>query len=145
MPNMYYTIIEWCSFYGKTNGINAAAARKDKPFKVLETFEMSFSNRFGISEVSSPILEHITLIDCPGILSGEKQRIQPGYDCPSVVSNWATRADSILLLFDAHNLDASDEFQNAILALKGNFGRIRCILNKSNQDTQQQLMRVCAL
>ena len=43
-----------------------AAVQKDKPFKALETFGMPFVNRFEVSEVSSPILEHMTLIDSPG-------------------------------------------------------------------------------
>jgi hypothetical protein len=32
---------------------------------------------------------------------------------------FAERADLILLLFDAHKLDISDEFKDVILALKG--------------------------
>merc|ERR1719447_1313606 len=121
---------------------NAACVQRDKPFKALESFGMSFLNRFEVSEVCAPLLEHITLIDSPGILSGEKQRIARGYDFASVVSYWATRADRIILLFDAHKLDISDEFKAAILALRGNFDKIRCILNKSDSVTQQQLMRV---
>jgi len=121
---------------------NAAAVQRDKPFKALETFGMSFLNRFEVSETSAPLLEHITLIDSPGILSGEKQRIARGYDFAAVVSYWATRADRIILLFDAHKLDISDEFKQAILALRGNFDKIRCILNKADGINQQQLMRV---
>jgi len=121
---------------------NAACVQRDKPFKALESFGMSFLNRFEVSEVNAPLLEHITLIDSPGILSGEKQRIARGYDFASVVSYWATRADRIILLFDAHKLDISDEFKAAILALRGNFDKIRCILNKADAITQQQLMRV---
>mmetsp|Transcript_7916 Transcript_7916/g.12970 ORF Transcript_7916/g.12970 Transcript_7916/m.12970 type:complete len:554 (+) Transcript_7916:71-1732(+) len=121
---------------------NAAAVQRDKPFKALESFGMSFLNRFEVSEVNAPLLEHITLIDSPGILSGEKQRIARGYDFASVVSYWSTRADRIILLFDAHKLDISDEFKEAILALRGNFDKIRCILNKADAISQQQLMRV---
>ncbi|ETO08813.1 receptor mediated endocytosis protein-like protein, partial [Reticulomyxa filosa] len=102
----------------------------------------SFLNRFEVSELEAPLLEHITLIDSPGILSGEKQRIQRGYDFASVVSYWATRADRILLLFDAHKLDISDELKEAILAIRGNFDKIRCVLNKADQVNQQQLMRM---
>ena len=74
------------------------------------------------------------------ILSGEKQRI--GYDFAAVVSYWATRPDRIILLFDAHKLDISkfDEFKQAILALRGNVDKIRCILNKADGVSQQQLM-----
>ncbi len=52
------------------------------------------------------------------------------------------RADMILLLFDAHKLDISDEFQSAIKVLKGQDDKIRVVLNKADKVTSQQLMRV---
>lgn len=131
--------------YGKNERLipgNAAAVQADKPFRALETFGMAFLNRFEVSECASPLLEHITLIDSPGVLAGEKQRLNRGYDFPSVVRYWANRADRILLLFDAHKLDISDEFRNTILALKGNSDKIRCVLNKADQVNTQQIMRV---
>jgi len=121
---------------------HAAAVDRSKPFEALESFGGDFLNRFEVSECNAPILEYITLIDSPGILSGEKQRLNRGYDFVKVISFWASRVDRILLLFDAHKLDISDEFRNAILALKGNSDKVRCVLNKADQISQQQLMRV---
>jgi len=121
---------------------HAAAVDKNKPFQALETFGGDFLNRFEVSECNAAILEHITLVDSPGILSGEKQRLNRGYNFIEVISYWASRVDRILLLFDAHKLDISDEFRNAIRALKGNSDKIRCVLNKADQISQQQLMRV---
>merc|ERR1719498_1623163 len=48
----------------------------------------------------------------------------------------------ILLLFDVSKLDISDEFRHAILAIKGNDQKIHIILNKADQISTQQLMRV---
>ena len=66
------------------------------------------------------------------MLSGEKQRIGRSYNFPNVVEWFAERADRILLLFDAHKLDISDEFKLAIEALRGHDDKIRVILNKAD-------------
>lgn len=145
---------------------NALAVSKDMPYRGLERFGVSFLNRFEGAQIPNPVLRNITLIDTPGVLSGEKQRVARGYDFCEVCAWFAQRADLIILLFDAHKLDISDEFRNAIESLKGNDDKIRlvpvltlfsclcsyssltfslscrCILNKADQVDRQKLMRV---
>jgi len=121
---------------------NALSVHPDLPFKGLEKFGVSFLSRFEGSQLPSSVLRSIILVDTPGILSGEKQRQNRGYDFTKVVAWFAERADLIILLFDAHKLDISDELKGAIDVLKGHEDKIRCILNKADQIDRQQLMRV---
>ncbi|XP_073302455.1 EH domain-containing protein 1-like isoform X2 [Primulina huaijiensis] len=121
---------------------NSVVVHADMPFTGLTSFGGSFLSKFECSQMPHPLLEHITLVDTPGVLSGEKQRTQRSYDFTGVVSWFAAKCDLILLLFDPHKLDISDEFKRVISSLHGHDDKIRVVLNKADQVDTQQLMRV---
>ena len=121
---------------------NALVLDPKKNFKPLSKFGNAFLNRFHCSQMPNEVLKSITFIDTPGILSGEKQVIDRGYDFANILEWFAERCDRILLLFDAHKLDISDEFKRSIEVLRRNDEKIRIILNKADMVDNQQLMRV---
>jgi len=132
---------------------NALAVQTNRPFKALEKFGSAFLSKFEAAEVAvapdadakklpGAILHRMSFLDTPGVLSGEKQRLGRAYNFSGVVEFFGGRADRILLLFDAHKLDISDEFKACIEALKGHDDKIRIVLNKSDAIDAQQLMKV---
>ncbi|KAK7363794.1 hypothetical protein VNO77_05952 [Canavalia gladiata] len=121
---------------------NTIAVDADMPFSGLTTFGGSFLSKFQCSQMPHPLLDEITFVDTPGVLSGEKQRTQRSYDFTGVISWFAAKCDLILLLFDPHKLDISDEFKRVISSLRGHDDKIRVVLNKADQVDTQQLMRV---
>ncbi|KAE8789054.1 EH domain-containing protein 1-like [Hordeum vulgare] len=121
---------------------NTIAVQADMPYSGLSAFGTAFLSKFECSQMPHPLLDHITFVDTPGVLSGEKQRTQRSYDFTGVTSWFASKCDLILLLFDPHKLDISDEFKRVIGSLRGHDDKIRIVLNKADQVDAQQLMRV---
>ena len=121
---------------------NALTVAPNSPFRALQREGNAFLSRFEGSLCAAPLLEHLSLIDTPGVLSGEKQRVQRHYDFDVVVQWFAERVDLIVLLFDPFKLDISDELTGVIRRFRGHEDKVRVVLNKSDRVNQQQLMRV---
>ena len=88
---------------------NALTIAPGSPFGGLTFFGNKLLTRFSGSYVDAELLKHVTLIDTPGILAGSKQTMGRQYDFSAIVKWFAERSDMILLLFDAHKIDVSDE------------------------------------
>jgi len=121
---------------------NALVYDRNFPFTPLSSFGNGFLCRLECVRVPSPILEGVTFIDTPGVLSGEKQRLKRGYDFEEVIAWFVEQAAMIILFFDAHKLDISDEFKRCIAALAGSIQKVQILLNKADRMTTQQLLRV---
>lgn len=128
---------------GKIVKGNTLTVTPELPFASLAQFGSAFLNHFNGSVCSAPLLRNITLVDTPGVLSGEKQRISRDYDFAAAAKWFADRSDLILLLTDAHKLDFSDEFKEVVETIRPhNDDKIRCILNKADGVGRDQLVRV---
>ena len=83
---------------------NALAVSADKPYKGCAQFGTAFLSKLECSQCPATILESLSFVDTPGVLSGEKQRLGRSYDFPAVIDWFAQKSDLILLLFDAHKV-----------------------------------------
>ncbi|TKR64187.1 hypothetical protein L596_024766 [Steinernema carpocapsae] len=118
------------------------AEKNGMPFKSLMRFGQSFLNRFRGASLPATMLEMLTFIDTPGILSGQKQTSYQGYDLSQVVHALACKVDMIVLLFDTSKPDISDEYKEVLHNLRGNEEKIKIVLNKADIVTPDELIRV---
>lgn len=96
----------------------------------LAQYGNGFLAKFEAASCANKLLEEVTLVDTPGVLSGEKQRIERSYNFIDVCGWFAARCDLILLLFDPHKLDISDEFRQVYcLHLQMSNGVCVCIIH----------------
>ena len=119
----------------------ALCSQQDRPFTGLSPFGNNFLSRLEGVELDSPILCNVTLVDTPGILSGQKQRNR-NYEYESVMKWFGERADLVIVMFDAHKLDISDELKRVMELFIPHIDKIRIVLNKADSISTQQLMRV---
>uniref|UniRef100_G3QDM5 EH domain-containing protein 1 n=1 Tax=Gorilla gorilla gorilla TaxID=9595 RepID=G3QDM5_GORGO len=127
--------------HGPTEGVvpgNALVVDPRRPFRKLNAFGNAFLNRYP------PITPGGILKTISGQVGDESHQNSRslGYDFAAILEWFAERVDRIILLFDAHKLDISDEFSEVIKALKNHEDKIRVVLNKADQIETQQLMRV---
>ncbi|NXN93733.1 EHD2 protein, partial [Rhinopomastus cyanomelas] len=115
---------------------NALLVDPEQPFRHLDSFGSAFLNRFSLSPRFSPLSLQIFCRRTP------QKSLRRGYDFPAVLRWFSQRVDLIIILFDAHKLEISDEFSEAIRALRGNEDKVRVVLNKADLVETQQLMRV---
>ena len=121
---------------------HALVMQASKPFRGLASYGNNFLSKFEGAEVNAGILRNITIVDTPGVLAGEKQRLGRDYDFSEVVKWFADRADMIIVMFDAHKLDISDELRTVLEVLKPHQAKIRVLLNKADTVDTQALLRV---
>jgi hypothetical protein len=77
--------------YGRLIKGNTLTVTPNLPFSSLSQFGSAFLNHFVGSSSGASLLRRITFIDTPGVLSGEKQRINRTYDFGQVAKWFADR------------------------------------------------------
>lgn len=108
-------------------------------FNIITTTSTIIST--SITTTTTAIFTTSTLLFV-GVLAGEKQRLGRDYDFSDVIKWFGERADMIIVMFDAHKLDISDELKTVLDVLKPHQGKIRILLNKADSIDTQSLLRL---
>ncbi|KHN78567.1 EH domain-containing protein 2 [Toxocara canis] len=117
-------------------------ADKEYQFQTLDMFGDVFLNKLRATNFKADLLKHISIIDTPGILTGDKQVAARGYDFSKIIKFLSNKVDLIFLLFDANKLDISDEYKQVIEILDGCEDKIRIVLNKADSVRPRELVHV---
>ncbi|EJW79078.1 hypothetical protein WUBG_10013 [Wuchereria bancrofti] len=101
----------------KTQTISGITLASDPnyQFQSLNIFGDVFLNKLRATRFNAPLLKYISIIDTPGILTGDKQVENRGYDFAQVIKFLSSKVDCIFLLFDANKLDISDEYKQVFI------------------------------
>ncbi|TVR08476.1 MAG: GTPase [Planctomycetota bacterium] len=105
--------------------------RQDMPFADLAQYGPGLGEHLRGKGLPANLLQHVRLIDSPGMIdSGNSQAKRP-YDFPQVVKYFAAQADLVLLFFDPEKPGTTGE-TIAILteALTGIDHKLRIVMNK---------------
>ena len=65
---------------------NTLTVQPDLPYQSLHQFGTGFLSRLEGAQCNADLLHSVSLIDTPGVLSGEKQRVERAYDFVQVRS-----------------------------------------------------------
>uniref|UniRef100_A0A3P8VW30 Sarcalumenin n=1 Tax=Cynoglossus semilaevis TaxID=244447 RepID=A0A3P8VW30_CYNSE len=135
-----YTVIMHGEKFRSVEGI-VMAADSSRSFSPLERFGQGFLERLVGIEMPHKLLERVTFVDTPGIIENRKQQ-ERGYPYNEVCQWFIDRADLIFLVFDPTKLDVGGELEMLFRQMKGRESQIRLILNKADNLSKQDLMRV---
>lgn len=105
------------------------------PFEALKKHGQRFKAHFRLKKVNSPFLEHLALIDTPGMLDSITERDR-GYNYQEVIGDLAQMADLVLVLFDPHKAGTVRETHTSLrdtLPAKTFEDRVLFVLNRIDE------------
>lgn len=128
---------------------NALTSIHSLPFSNVTQFGSNFLNKFSASVIKNDLLKFINIIDTPGILNGggdigcsDEVNNEKRNEKKKIYRYFAEKSNLILLFFDCSKLDINSEYKEIIQELLPYEDKIHCILNKSDQLNNENLIRV---
>lgn len=101
-------------------------------------FGNQFMDSFQCSCTNNDIIEDLILVDTPGVVTGKER----GYDYQQICGWFASRADVVIVFFDANKLEITPEFLKVIEQLRGSKKKLRLVLNKADAVQASDLLNV---
>ena len=108
-------------------------------YNSLSKFGEIFLSHFQCSRLPNKLLESVTFIDTPGVLSRRDQSVKRGYDFMDVINDLGILADRIIFMFDPDKLDIADELEHTLELFKKFPRKCKFILNKVDNLNCQRI------
>ena len=85
----------------------------------------------------------MTFAEIPGVLeTGSRRRVDRQFPFNDACQWFIDHADLILLVYDYAKLDIGPETEALLDQLKGREGQVRIILNKADEITAEELLKI---
>ncbi len=115
------------------------------PFENLRKHGQRFAAHFRLKKINSPFLNHLAIIDTPGMLDSVSEKDR-GYNYQEVIGDLAQVADLVLVLFDPHKAGTVREAYTSLretLPSKTFEDRVLFVLNRVDEcSSLVDLLRV---
>lgn len=111
-------------------------------YQGLSKYGSKLLSKFQVLTNPAEILQELSIVDTPGFILGVESTTEHEDHFVSLCLWMAQRSDLILIVFDVHKLDVSDDLKKVVEALRPYRDRVRCVLNKADLVDAENLVRV---
>merc|ERR1719158_2234069 len=112
-------------------------------FSSLQKFGQEFLKKLKGKKMPNKLLEKATFAEIPGVLeTGTIRKIDRRYPFNDACQWFIDHADLIVLVYDYAKLDIGPETEALLDQLKGRESQVRIILNKADEITAEELLKI---
>jgi len=112
-------------------------------FSSLQKFGQEFLKKLRGKKMANKLLQKATFAEIPGVLeTGTKRKVDRLYPFNEACQWFIDHADLILVVYDYTKLDIGPETEALLDQLKGRESQVRIILNKADEITAEELLKI---
>jgi len=139
-PGFNFNIAMWGDNEEDIDGTQISA---EWAFSSLQKFGQEFLKKLRGKKMPNKLLERATFAEIPGVLeTGTIRKIDRRYPFNDACQWFIDHADLIILVYDYAKLDIGPETEALLDQLKGRESQVRIVLNKADEITAEELLKI---